>query len=456
MINKVYNFVSQNKILEYGDSVILGVSGGADSICMLHVLHELKDRFGLSLKVVHVNHHIRGDEAQRDADYVKHECDKLGILFVQIDADVPLIAKKEGLSEEEAGRNIRYKAFFKEASEFGANKIAVAHNLNDSSETVLFNLFRGTGIKGMAGIPLKRGMIIRPLLCCTREEIEHYLAYENINFCTDSTNTATEYSRNKIRLELMPYIKKNINKKAEHHIVNAAQSLEEISDFLDKEVKKAYDEYVDNNVFKEDGFITHSAVQKEIIRRMIERQAGKLKDITTVHILSVLALKEKTVSKTVNLPYEITARRTYEGILIEKNKNQQPKDIMEELLIQNGHIFQNEKVEISVEKSTFDAQNIEEIVYTKWLDYDKIEKLILRHRQEGDYIIVDDKGSRKKLKDYLINEKIPKEKRDDLLLIADGSHIVWIVGYRISSYYKISESTSKIVKLTYKGQRDFM
>lgn len=450
MINKVYNFVSQNKILEYGDSVILGVSGGADSICMLHILDELKEKLGLSLSVVHVNHHIRGGEADRDAVYVKIECEKLGVSFKQVDADIPAIARQEGLSEEEAGRNIRYQAFLAAAKETGANKIAVAHNLNDNSETVLFNLFRGTGIKGLAGIPVKRDMIVRPLLCCTRREIEDYLISENIEFCTDSTNNVTDYSRNKIRLELIPYVKENINVKAEYNIVNAAESLEEISDFLDKEAKKAYDEYVSDNMFKADGFKIHLALQKEIVRMMIEKQAGRLKDITAKHILSVLQLKEKPVSKSVNLPYSITARRTYDGIVFEKNKDDSKKELSNKLLINEGQIFCDERFEITLESEDFTVRDIEDLIYTKWFDCDKIDKLVLRSRQEGDYIIIDDKGSRKKLKDYLINEKIPKEERDELLLLADGNHIVWVVGYRISSYYKVTESTSRVVKVVYR------
>ncbi|MFQ9516695.1 MAG: tRNA lysidine(34) synthetase TilS [Eubacterium sp.] len=450
MINKVLNFVKHNKILEYGDSVILGVSGGADSICMLYVLHKLKDTLGLTLHVVHVNHHIRGQEAQRDADYVKDTCEKLGVEFVQIDVDIPKMAKKNGMSEEEAGRQARYQAFNDMASRVGAGKIAVAHNLNDNSETVLFHLFRGTGIKGLTGISFKRERIVRPLLCCTRQEIENYLLSENIDFCTDSTNTDMEYSRNKIRLELLPYIKENINHKAEYNIVNAAENLGEISDFLDKEAKKAYDEYVEDNTFLEKGFGLHPALQNQMVRMIIENQAGRLKDVTRTHILSVIALKDMTVSKSISLPYNLIAIRTYKGIWVKKKNEKKNTPAKEEILIQDGKILKNENIEISLEAKEFNIQNIEELVYTKWLDYDKIQGLVLRNRQKGDYIVIDDKGKRKKLKDYFINEKIPRDERDQILLLADGSHVVWIVGYRISSYYKVTESTSQIIKLIYK------
>lgn len=460
MINKVLNFVKKNKILKYGDSVILGVSGGADSICMLYVMKELEKTLALTLNVVHVNHHIRGADAQRDADYVRNVCGKLGVRFVQIDADIPRMVRESGMSEEEAGRKARYKAFYEMALEWKVDKIAVAHNLNDNSETILFNLFRGTGIKGLTGIPFRRDMIVRPLLCCTRKEIEEYLLQHDIKFCSDITNATTEYSRNKIRLELLPYIKENINEKVEYNITNAAENLAEISDFLDKEAKRAYDDFVKGNVFREQGFDLHPAVQNQIIRLMIEKQAGKLKDITRTHVLSVISLKDMGVSKRINLPYNLIAVREYDGIAIKQNSLGEEKKNVREVLIRNGEFLNNDKFDIQkisaeklrepLETKASNIQNIEELVYTKWLDYGKIQGLTLRNRQEGDYIVIDDKGNRKKLKDYFINEKIPRDKRDSILLLADGSHVVWVIGYRISSYYKITESTSEIIKITYK------
>lgn len=449
MISKVFDFIKQNKILEHNDSVLLGVSGGADSICMLYILDELKSEMSLKLSVVHVNHMIRGEDAQRDADYVKKICNLLGVPFNQVNIDVLTLAKKNGISEEEAGRQARYETFIKMAEEYNINKIAVAHNLNDNSETVLFNLFRGTGIKGLTGIPVKRDKIIRPLLCCTRTEIEEYLKEKNIIYCTDATNIETEYTRNKIRLEVLPYIKENINKKAEYNIVNAAENLEEILDFIEQQTEKAYKMYVDGAFLSESGFTLHTAVLNMVVRKMIEHQAGKLKDITKTHVKSVVKLKDMEVSKKVNLPYNLIAERTYKGIVIKKNEEEKVEQISETLFI-NGKICNNSKVEVFLETKEVDAENIPELVYTKWLDYDKINKLSLRNRQKGDYIVIDDLGSRKKLKDYFIDEKVPREERDKILLVADGSHIVWIIGYRISAYYKVTNSTSNIIKITYK------
>ena len=189
---------------------------------------------------------------------------------------------------------------------------------------------------------------------------------------------------------------------------------------------------------------------------MIEREAGCLKDITNIHIKQVVDLFEMSVSKKVNLPYNLCARRDYDGIIIEKEdreENINKSKVVEEILIENGKLYSNEYINISLEKCGFGRKNIEELVYTKWLDYDKIDKLILRTRREGDYIVIDDNGKKKKLKEYFINEKIPREYRDNILLLADGSHIVWILGYRISAYYKVTENTEHIIRLEQKKPR---
>ena len=204
MVEKVFKFIKENRIFDSGDSVILGVSGCADSICMLTVLCKLKHRLNLKLYVVHVNHGIRGGDALEDENFVKEFCEKENLSFFPYHINVPEIVKKTGMSEEEAGRRERYRIFYELANELKSDKIAVAHNLNDNSETILFNMFRGTGIKGMTGIPVQRDKIVRPLLCVTRAEIEAYLDSLNISYCMDITNKSTEYTRNKIRLELCP------------------------------------------------------------------------------------------------------------------------------------------------------------------------------------------------------------------------------------------------------------
>lgn len=450
MKKKVLDFIRKNKLVKKGNSVVLGVSGGADSICMLKILSDLQKRLGISMYVLHINHQIRGEEADEDAAFVKKICTKFKVPHRIINVDVPALAEAEGLSVEEAGRYIRYDEFSKYAYEVGATKIAVAHNSNDNAETVLMNLARGTGIKGLGGIPPKREMedangniveVIRPILCLSRKEIEQYLKENEIEYRNDSTNDSTDYTRNKIRLEIMPILE-NINDNAMQNITNASNELADTSEYIEKDVDEAYDEYVSEENGKlflsDESFAIDPIVLTGVIRKMIENTAGKLKDITRIHVGDVVSLSDKQVGKKVDLPYSIVAEREYEGISIstEDNKSDEEKDTRE--------------VVIAFEEDGFDVANIEELKHTKWLDYDKINDVVVRTRQKGDYIVIDADGSKKKLKKYFIDEKIPRRERDQVLVVADGNHVLWVVGYRISEAVKVTPDTKKIIRLEFK------
>lgn len=452
MLKKVISYIEKNKILQDRDSVLLGVSGGADSVCMLHVLYSLREKYHLKLYVVHVNHGIRGSEAKRDADFVEQMAENLQIPFRVVTANIPEMAKEQKLSEEEAGRIFRYNTFEQVANEVGANKIAVAHNLNDNSETVLFNLFRGSRLKGLTGISPMRGQIIRPLLCCSRNEIEQYLQEKNLSYCTDSTNKETDYSRNRIRLKLMPYIKENINQKAEYNIVNAAENLSQVYEYIYGEAQRAYKIHVKDNVLLNSAENLNVVILQEVVRMWILENTGRLKDIKANHVNIVIGLLSNQVSKKSELPYGLKLIKTYEGVKV-LPENNEVKDSNRQTIIEDGKIFNTEKITVTVENESFDKSNIPDLLYTKWLDYDKIKGLTLRKRLPGDYIEISGSESgrsvKKKLKKYFIDNKIPQEERNNIWLLADGNHVVWIVGYRISEMCKVTDSTKRIIKITY-------
>ena len=445
VLEKVTEYILKNKLLSNGDSVVLGISGGADSICMLNLLSDLRGRLGLSLFGIHVNHHIRGEEALRDQKFVEDMCKKLDVELKVVDANVETIASKQKISVEEAGRKVRYQAMIDLCLEKNAKKIAVAHNLDDNSETVLFNLFRGTGVKGMSGIPkkrlLKNGLaIIRPLLGVSRKEITDYMSEKGIAYCDDSTNEETKYTRNKIRLELIPYVTENINSDAKSHITEFSEDMSKIALYLDNEVAKAYEDYVDGWVIKDDAISLDSIILSGIVRKMIREKVDTLKDVTRTHINSVVDLFRLQVGKVIELPYNLVFVRTYEGIKLkaksEKVKGMAKKEVADWLTI-------TENV------TDIDRDNIPDLPYTKWLDYDRIERLELRHRNYGDYIVIDANGGKKKLKDYFIDAKIPREFRDKVWLVADHSHVLWIVGHRISEDCKVKPTTRNIVRLDF-------
>ncbi len=453
-MDKVIKYIKENRLIDRSDRIVLGVSGGADSVCLLNILSEIKEKMNLHLCVVHVNHGIRGEEADEDEKFVKQMCEKMNVEYKAFHFDIPALALEKGMSEEEAGRHVRYQVFEQVAADTGADKIAVAHNANDSIETVLYNMCRGTGIRGVCGIPPKRDRIIRPILCLTRTEIEEYLAKKNIVFRTDSTNLIKGYTRNKIRLELLPYLENEINAASGTHILNLSRQLNEIENYMETQYKKCYMENVEElpekMVIRIDGLKAYpDIIKREVVRMCVEKTAGSLKDITSEHIYSIMNIMDSNTGKSVNLPYGIVCMNSYGKCIMKKisETSRTEYDIQVEqpgeYTLENGA-----KLIVSIEKSV----NFEEKMYTKWFDYDKIGNVIrLRSRKEGDYLEVAD-GKHKKLKSYFIDEKVPRELRSTIPVLADGSHIIWVVGYRISEKYKITKDTKRVLKVQYIGE----
>ncbi|MFU0828638.1 MAG: tRNA(Ile)-lysidine synthase [Lachnoclostridium sp.] len=468
MLNKIKNFIDKYNMIQKGDRIVVGVSGGADSVCLFDVLLKLAPVYGHTLFVVHVNHGIRGKEADEDEAYVKKLCLDNQVSFTAMKTDVRAIAAKEGLSEEEAGRKVRYEAFYHCFTENKCNKIAIAHNKNDNAETILFHLFRGSGIKGLTGIQPVRDVIIRPLLNTGRDEIEAYLNENGISYRTDRTNLTSDYTRNKIRHQIISFAKEEINSAAVEHIVSAANKLAEIESYLEKNIeigfrnsvtyleeKKSY--VIDINKLKQEDPV----LQKGIIRRTLTQLATRAKDLETLHVELVLDLMEKQSGKVLNLPYGILAMKSYGTIILKtvKRDENQPgvkdsKFLTEQKLnipgityLPQTNQFLRTKL-INYKKNMIIPRN----GCTKWFDYDKIKNTILvRTRREGDYIQIDSAGNKKKIKSLFIDEKIPRELRELLPLVADGSHIMWVIGGRMSEAYKIDEETKVILEINLDG-----
>jgi len=470
MIGKIYDYINENNLIENGDRILIGVSGGADSVCLVHVLAELYKDTDIKLFVVHVHHGIRDIEADNDKAFVEELCDKLGIPFCAYRYDVKTVAKKEGLSEEEAGRKVRYEAFFDASVRNKCNKVAIAHNKNDNAETILLNLFRGSGIKGLTGIKPKIALktdtgiitIIRPLLFVTREEIEAYLRERNISYQTDSTNLQNIYTRNKIRNVILDFAAKEVNNNVIEHITNAGAHLCEVYDFLEKFIEERYRDIVRENQDYYEYDINElgreePVIQKGIVLKILGKLAGNLKDIEARHVEDVLALGNKQVGKVLHLPYGIMAIKNY-GIISIGNRSvldniMQNKKIMDEADLDIPGKTYLEQSGLCIETEIIENKNYKLFPKNscmKWFDYDKIvNTLKIRTRKAGDFLQINSQGGRKKIKDYFIDMKIPKEERDQILLIADGSHILWILGYgdRISENYKVTDQTKRILSI---------
>ncbi len=432
----VLNYIRANDLLTPGVNVVLGVSGGADSICLANVLLSLRKELDLAIYVVHVNHMIRGDEADSDQAYVESYCLSQGVSCKSYRIDVPTYAKEHGLTLEEAGRHIRYDTFEKAAAEWGldAYNIAVAHNMNDVAETVILNMARGTGVAGMKGIAPKRGCIVRPLLGTSRAEIESYLAETRVDYRTDSTNLAIDYTRNKIRHNVLP-IMNELNSKSTEHIASLAGKLSYYDAFVQDQVDDFLHANVEENAIKVETLTNAEPLISDLaIHQLIKNAAGCQKDIGEAHVAEVKKLYEAVSGSSVDLPYGVKVTRNYQWLTFEKAEFGEENASLGEL-----------GTAVFPPPSTLD---LTKKTYTKYIDYDKIKgDVCLRKPQENDYMVINMEGGTKKLARLFSSEKIPQAKRGDVPVVAVGDEIIWAVGVRLSEAYKVTDGTTQVMSL---------
>lgn len=477
LIEKVSRYMEKFHMISEDDVIAAGVSGGADSVCLLLVLSAIKKTIPFRLLVVHVNHLIRIDAA-KDALFVKTLCEEQNIPFFLVEEDVKAIAKARHVSTEEAGRQIRYEAFRQilqkeapDAYRCKRAKIAVAHNMNDRAETMLFHLFRGSGLTGLASIrPIRdKGQepkVIRPLLGVTRIEIEDFLTKSHVAWCTDYTNEEDGYTRNRIRHHILPFAEKEIAAGAVANMGRAADILSEAEDFIQGETKKAYEDcIISTNALTEiilaEKLLQYPPfLQKQVILYCLEKITPARKDITSTHIEEIRTLFTNRKNRELHLPCRVTARREYEKVVLERkaveNTAAETKSFSVKLPgpgEEPVRIFLSETKYMEFRVDYYEnSMNIPENQYTKWLDYDKIKKsLTIRTRQSGDYFFFNQAFHKKSVQNYMVENKIPKTQRDRIWLLAEEKHILWIVGHRISSYYKINENTKCILQVQLKG-----
>lgn len=472
MLDEVLRFIEQEKLIAPQDTVIAGVSGGADSVCLLLVLIEIRKKLPFLLKAVHVEHGIRGEESRKDAAFTKRFCEEQEIPCEVYTVDVPTYAAEHGMGFEEAARIMRYECYRRAAQKESAIHIALAHHAEDNAETILFQMVRGSGLDGLCGMQPKRELegkisIIRPLLKQTRGEIENYLSERKQAYCVDSTNMDTEYSRNSIRHEVLPKLKE-INRQAVPHINQCAELLRDMRDYLDVQVMQAYEMSCAKKEkrleVKKEALKTYPLIiQKEVLHKAICEMAQSAKDITAVHVEKALYLFEQQVGRKISLPYQLIVQRSYEGIVFFKTEEEVPvkqvhivieKEEMESFLDGEPHFYDvpEGRFRFQVREFTGTNQEISKKTCTKCLDYDKIKgSLQIRNRQSGDYLTLDKEGHTKRLKEYFINEKIPSEARDSILLLTKEAHVIWVVGGRISAEFKIEEYTKRVLEVQYEG-----
>lgn len=462
MVEKIFGDIRRNRMIEKGDYVIAGVSGGADSVCLLFVLAELQKSLDFSLEAVHVEHGIRGKESLEDALFTEELCRKREIPFRLYTYNVPERAKRERVTVEEAARKCRYEAFSLACEGKEGAKIAVAHNRDDQAETILWNLVRGTGLRGLCGMRPVNGRIIRPLLGVSREEIEAYLREKEQDFRTDSTNLSDAYTRNRMRRQIIPAMEEGLNVQARAHIAQAGERVLRAQEYLEKlaeEKARRISRIQEGEIrVSAKGFLAEEKVMQEYMLGVWIRSLGAgLKDVGAVHLEEIRSLAEGQSGRRLALPGGRMVRRTGDYLILGTEADLAaaagencPQEVP--LLVPGESRWGRYRIITSLEACK--NQIIPEKKYTKWLDYDTIKNTIqLRSRRAGDYLIAG--GGRKKLKKYFIDEKILKEHRDQVLLLADGNHILWAVGYRISEACRVTEHTKIILKIQIMEEQDY-
>ncbi len=473
-IEKVRGYCEQFQMLKKGDRVVAGVSGGADSVALLLVLCGLQKEYDLSIKVVHVHHGIRA-EADQDAAFVENLCKTRGIPFTLVEKNVPRLAKLWKISEEEAGRLVRYEAL----EQLPADKIAVAHHQGDQAETVLHNLFRGTGLTGLGGMQPVNGKIIRPLLCVDRRQIELFLQEQGVSYVTDQTNLTDDYTRNRIRHHILDYATQQINAQAVPHVAQAADLVREAQEYLKRQTEAALESCRILPAGGQQAADTESIMlqvqyfrridpflQKQVLLDVLQRLTEARRDITAEHIGQLVTLftpqMDGTGEKQIHLPHGLRAVRCYDSVIFSRDDSLPRKTAGESALITppteislpNGNILKFQVLDTSAmekEKGAF-WERIPKKPCTKWFDYDKIKHPVqLRTRETGDYLVIHSDGGRKSLQDYMIDEKIPKSIRNETLLLADGDCVMWVIGHRTGENYKVTKYTKRILAVNLIG-----
>ena len=450
MQEKVFAYLRQWNMVDSGDTVLVGFSGGADSTALVQLLWRYSQQVPIRLEAVHVNHGIRGEEALRDQQFCEQFCQERQISFTAVQEDVPSQAAKEGLSLEEAGRNARRRVFEHFSEKYHASVIALAHHQRDQAETMLFRLMRGTGLRGLCGMRPVNGKYIRPLLCVDRPQIEQYLKEQDIQWVEDGTNQELEYTRNQIRHGLLTPMEQ-VSPGCVTRMAGTAARLSEVEDYLEQELHKAEGQYLqiekDSARIRLEAFENlHPAMQKMLVRRALEQLPGGLRDVEAVHVEKICALAHGKRGSRIPLPSRNTAVLEYDCIVFKQGYGSDREETEVPCGSSGIYEFQGIQYEVTVENRDKN-QEIPVNRYTKWFDYDKIrQEVVLRTRSPGDYLSCGP-GAHKKLKDYLIDSKVPRESRDGLTVLADGNHILWVVGMRISEEYKVTEQTKMILKI---------
>ncbi len=457
VVSTVRGTILNNDMIKKGDKILVALSGGADSVTLLDALLKLKDELSISVGAAHLNHMIRGSEADRDESYCAELCTTLSVPFYAERVNVPEIAERDGISEELAGRNARYDFLKRICKLKGYNLIATAHNKNDKAETVLMRIIRGTGIDGLCGIKYTReDGVIRPILDVDREYIEKYCDENGLKYCTDSTNSENGYTRNKIRNTLIPVLKEEFNPNIIETLCNLADNSEEDADFINGYAERLY-KRINSPMPKRKPVVldieslnmVQESIKSRLIRIASKEVMGEEYKLSKVHMESIKSLLDKETGASFPAPKGLVVSVKYGWLEFTTEKDDALTEAFcYEIDFNDKQTAFTHNVKLQVVEGRVKAEENQMLV-----DYDKLndKMLSIRNRKIGDRFVLYKDGKAKKLKDIFIDMKIPRSERGSIPLLCTDKEVIAIIGHRVAENYKVSENTKKVLVITYEG-----
>jgi tRNA(Ile)-lysidine synthase len=456
LTERVLATIKKHSMLTGGETVVVGLSGGPDSVCLVTVLHTLKSRMELNLSAVYVEHGLRPDETPDEIEFSGDLCRRMDIPFSVKQVDVRTYAKEKGLNAQDAARTLRYKALEETAAGAGAHAVALGHNLDDQAETFLMHILRGSGPRGLSGIPPVRGIIIRPLIDIERKDIEEHLDSEGISYMIDSSNLKHDYLRNRLRATIMPVLR-DINPGIIETLSRTTEILRDEDRYLEAAVTKTLMKLITR---KTDTSIELFLVPLEgmdrvllrrVLRRAIDATEG-LRAITFRHIEDIMHLiKTGSAGARLYLPRDGRVVKKYSTVLL---TSEPPQKLGTYALEPGGEVVLQEaglvlKAYMAEAAPAITGKDI------ALFDAEKVKgPLTVRARRDGDYFYPEGFGKRKKLQDYFVNEKVPRDERDIVPIVTSGEDVVWVAGMRADNRFAADHSAEKPLVLELKKLKD--
>ena len=448
LLDTVRNTIQTHNLIEKGDKVVCAVSGGADSVCLLHALLNLRSEYQITIYVANVNHLIRGEESDSDSDFVKRICKAADVPFFYREYDVPKLSKELKMGTEECARLVRYDFFEEISQKLDGAKIATAHNLNDNAETVLFRLIRGSSAEGLCGISHKRGNIIRPLLDAERKDIEKYLRENNISYVTDSTNLTPDYSRNKLRLNVFPALRE-IFPDADKKIVSASRFISEDNAYLNSLAIEFEKEFSEDGCFNADKFnLLSMSVKRRVAHNFLNRWGAK--EISAQNIDAIIDLAKNESGKEFDINGVFYAKKVYDKVVLQRRKEKE--EFLRELKV--GETLETDDWKITVKTTSQYVKKTTNNIAV--FDGDLLKgPFAVRYRKDGDKMALLGLEGRKKLSDIFSDAKIESTNRDFIPLVEFDGEIIYLCGLRQSSHFKTDKYTKNylVIEYFYKGMR---